>query len=326
MPMKAVLCKSLDGYDALVIDDIDIPEPAPDEVLVRVTAAALNFMDTLITRGKYQYKPELPFSPSGEICGIVEKTGTNATRLKPGDKVMGYIGWGGASELVAVSEDRLVIVPDGVADTTAAGLSITYGTALHGLRDRADLKAGEVCAILGASGGAGLAAVEIAKLMGARVIAVASSPEKLEVCRQAGADDLLDYKTENLRDGLKRLTDGRGVDVIYDCVGGEHSEAAIRATAWGGRLLVIGFAAGDIPKLPLNLLLVKGAAAIGVFWGRFVDADPTGYRDNMSRLMTWVAEGRLKPRVDHVLPLSKARKALGLIAERKAKGKIVLTP
>lgn len=324
--MKAVLCKSLDGADALVVEDIERPVPGPGEVLVAVRAAALNFMDTLVTRGRYQYKPDLPFSPSGEICGVVEAAGPGAGRFAPGQRVMGYIGWGGAREYAAVPESRLVEVPDTVSDEHAAGLAITYGTALHGLRDRADLEAGETVAVLGASGGAGLAAVEIAHVMGARVIAVASSPEKLAVCREHGADETLDYTAEDLRDGLKRLTGGQGVDVVYDCVGGDHAEAAVRACAWKGRFLVVGFASGEIPKLPLNLLLLKGCAALGVFWGRSVDADPETYRANMRQLLTWVGEGRLSPRVHDKLPLESAREALGVISGRAAVGKIVLVP
>lgn len=324
--MKAVLCKSLDGPDSLVVESIERPDPGKGEVVVAVRAAALNFMDTLVTRGRYQYKPDLPFSPSGEICGVVEKTGPGAVRFEPGQRVMGYIGWGGAREYAAVPEARLVEVPDSVSDAQAAGIAITYGTALHGLRDRADLQPGETVAVLGASGGAGLAAVEIARVMGARVIAVASSPEKLAVCREHGAHETLDYTNEDVRDGLKRLTDGRGVDVVYDCVGGPHAEAAVRACAWKGRFLVVGFASGEIPKLPLNLLLLKGSAALGVFWGRSVDADPEGYRDNMRQLLAWVAEGRLSPRVHDILPLERAREALGVISGRAAVGKILLTP
>ncbi len=324
--MKAVLCKSLDGADALVLEEIERPRPGPGEVLVAVRAAALNFMDTLVTRGRYQYKPELPFSPSGEICGVVEETGPGAERFARGQRVMGYIGWGGAREYAVVPEARLVEVPDAVSDEHAAGIAITYGTALHGLRDRAGLAPGETVAVLGASGGAGLAAVEVANVMGARVIAVASSPEKLAVCREHGAHETLDYTKDDLREGLKRLTGGRGVDVVYDCVGGPHAEPAVRACAWNGRFLVVGFASGEIPSLPLNLLLLKGCGALGVFWGRSVDADPEGYRANMRQLLGWVAEGRLSPRLHDVLPLGSAREALGVISGRSAVGKIILKP
>jgi len=322
--MKALLCKTLDGPSSLVIEDIDRPVPCEGEVIVRVKAAALNFFDTLITRGKYQFKPDLPFSPSGEISGTIEEIGPGVSGFKAGDRVMAYLGWGGARELVSVAATKLVKVPEDVSDQVAAGLSITYGTAIHGLRDRGTLRPGETVAVLGAAGGAGLAAVELAHLLGARVIAVASSEAKLQACREAGADLVLDYGKEDLKTGLRRLTDNEGVDVVYDCVGGDQAEPALRTLRWGGRFLVIGFASGEIPSLPLNLLLLKGASAIGVFWGDAVARDPEGHRANMSRLLSWVAEGRLKPRIDATYPLDRSRQALAAIAERKAKGKIVL--
>jgi NADPH2:quinone reductase len=287
--MKAALCKSLEGPDGLVIEDIAVPQPGPGEALIAVKAAALNFFDTLITRGKYQAKPPLPFSPSAEVAGFVEALGPGATGVQVGDRVMAYLGWGGARERVVVKTTALVSIPEGVSDAAAASVSVTYGTAIHGLKDRADLKAGETVAVLGAAGGAGLAAVEIAKLMGARVIAVASSPEKLAVTREHGAD------------------------------------AALRATAWHGRFLVVGFASGDIPKIPLNLLLLKGCAAIGVFWGEAVKRDPEGHRANMRQVLQWVAEGRLNPRIHATYPLAGIREALGVIDRREAVGKVVLT-
>jgi len=322
--MKAALCRSLDGTEGLAIEEIETPVPGPGEIAVEVEAAALNFMDTLITRGKYQFKPDLPFSPSGEICGRVSALGEGVARLAVGQRVMAYLGWGGAREVVVAGEEKFVPVPDGVSSEVAAGLSITYGTALHGLADRASLKAGETVAVLGASGGAGLAAVEVSHAIGARVIAVASSDEKLEVCRQAGADDLLKYRMTDLRDGLKALTGGEGVDVVYDCVGGEYAEAAVRATAWQGRFLVVGFASGEIPRLPLNLLLVKGCAAIGVFWGEHVRRDTQAHRANMTRLLEMTADGRLDPRIDKTYQLDDIREALQRIENREAVGKIVL--
>ena len=302
--MKAALCKSLDGPEAIVIEEIADPVPGPDEVVVRVRAAALNFLDTLITRGKYQFKPELPFSPAAEIAGIVEAVGSGVGDLKPGQRVCGYIAWGGAREKVAVPAKLMMTIPDGVSDAAAAGISVTYGTAMHGLKDRGELKAGESVAVLGASGGAGLAAVEIAKLMGARVIAVASSDEKLAVCRAHGADELLNYTTTDLKTGLRELTGGKGVDVVYDCVGGDYSEAALRSIAWGGRLLVIGFAAGAIPKIPLNLYLLKNASAVGVFWGEMIMREPEQHRANMIEVLDWCAKGRLKPHVHATYPLA----------------------
>lgn len=322
--MKALLCKVLDGPQSLVIENIEEPAAQQGEIIVSVKAAALNFFDTLITRGKYQFKPDLPFSPSGEIAGIVETLGPGATGFKPGDRVTAYLGWGGAREKVAVPAAKLVPIPAGVSDAVAAGLSITYGTAIHGLRDRASLKPGETVAVLGASGGAGLAAVELAHIMGAKVIAVASSAEKLEVCRAAGADLTVDYSSGDLKQALRDVTGGEGVDVVYDCVGGDHAEPAVRALKWGGRFLVVGFASGEIPRLPLNLLLLKGASAVGVFWGDAVRRDPDGHRANMVQLMDWIASGKLKPRIDKVFPLEGAREALAMLQNRTATGKLVL--
>lgn len=322
--MKAALCKSLDGPDALVIEDIADPVAAPGEVVVRVRAAALNFLDTLITRGKYQFKPELPFSPAAEMAGVVEAVGDGVTELKVGQRVCGYIAWGGAREKVAVPAKLMMPVPDGVSDTAAAGVCVTYGTAMHGLKDRGGLKAGESVAVLGASGGAGLAAVEIAKLMGASVIAVASSPEKLEICRQHGADHLLNYATTDLKTGLRELTGGKGVDVVYDCVGGDYAEAALRSIAWGGRFLVVGFAAGTIPKIPLNLLLLKNAAAIGVFWGEMIMREPDRHRANMIEVLDWVAQGRLRPHVHSTYPLERVGEAINMLDKRLVTGKLVV--
>ncbi|CFX09991.1 NADPH:quinone oxidoreductase [Candidatus Filomicrobium marinum] len=322
--MRALLCKSLDGPAALELADLPDPIAAKGQVIVAVRAAALNFFDTLITRGKYQHKPDLPFSPSGEIAGVVEAVGEGVSGLVPGDRVAAYLGWGGAREKISVAAEHLVHIPDGVNFQTASGVAITYGTALHGLRDRAKVRSGETVAVLGASGGAGLAAVEIAKLLGARVIAVASSPEKLEICRQHGADETLCYADTDLKTGLRELTNGIGVDVVYDCVGGPYAEPAIRAMAWEGRFLVVGFAAGEIPRLPLNLLLLKGCAALGVFWGEAVKRDVTRHRENLSQLLRWVADGNLEPRIGAVFPLERGVEALQLIDQRKAAGKIIL--
>ncbi len=322
--MKALLCKVLDGPQSLVIENIDEPAAQEGEIVVSVKAAALNFFDTLITRGKYQFKPELPFSPSGEIAGVVASLGPGATGFRHGDRVAAYLGWGGAREKVAVPAAKLVPIPDGVSDAVAAGLSITYGTAIHGLRDRANLKPGETVAVLGASGGAGLAAVELAHIMGAKVIAVASSAEKLEVCRAAGADLTVDYSSGDLKQALRDVTGGEGVDVVYDCVGGEHAEPALRALKWGWRFLVVGFASGEIPRLPLNLLLLKGASAVGVFWGDAVRRNPEGHRANMVQLMDWIGSGKLKPRIDKVFPLEGAIDALAMLQNRSATGKLVL--
>jgi NADPH:quinone reductase len=322
--MKAVLCKALDGASGLEIVDLPDPVARPGEVVVRVHAAALNFFDTLITRGTYQTKPELPFSPSGEIAGVIEALGAGVTGFAVGQRVMAYLGYGGARERVVVAVERLILIPDGVNDDVASGLSITYGTALYGLRVRAELQAGETVCVLGASGGAGLAAIEVAKMMGARVIAVASSAEKLAVCQAHGADVLVDYETVDLRSALKAAAPA-GVDVVYDCVGGPHAEAAVRSLAWQGRFLVIGFASGEIPKLPLNLLLLKGASAIGVFWGDYVRRNPAAHREDMALALDGVVKGQLTPHVSHVVPLGDVQAAFGLLEARKAVGKIVLS-
>ena len=323
--MKAALCKSLDGPAGIVIEDIAPPRAGPGQAVIAVKAAALNFFDTLITRGKYQVKPELPFSPSGEIAGVVEQVGEGVKGVAAGERVMACVGYGGAREKVALAADALVLIPTSVSDVVAAGVSVTYGTAIHGLKDRARLKAGETVAVLGAAGGAGLAAVEIAKLMGACVIAVASSEEKLAVCRKHGADAAVNYGAGDLKAGLRALTGEAGVDVVYDCVGGASSEAALRALGWQGRFLVVGFASGEIPKVPLNLLLLKGAAAIGVFWGEAVRRDPAGHRRNMADVLAWVAEGKLHPRVHATFPLARTAEAIAVLDRREAVGKVVLT-
>ncbi len=322
--MKAVLCKSLDGPSALVIEDLPTPEAGPGEVMVDVAATALNFFDTLITRGKYQLKPDLPFSPGGEIAGEVAALGPGVTGVAVGDRVAAYVGWGGAREQVVVSADKLIPIPDGVNDEVAAGVSITYGTALHGLLDRGALQPGDNVAVLGAAGGAGLAAVEVAKLYGGRVIAVASSDAKLETARQNGAELLVKADPETLKAELRNVTDGRGVDIVYDCVGGDLAEPALRAMAWGGRFLVVGFASGGIPKLPANLLLVKGCAAVGVFWGEAVSRDPAGHRSNMTRLFCEIATGRLLPKIHGTFPLSEFVPALEILEKRQAVGKVVI--
>jgi NADPH2:quinone reductase len=324
--MKALLCTRYGTPDDLEIADIAEPKPGPGEAVVRVAAAALNFFDTLIIAGKYQFKPEMPFSPAAEFAGTVAKLGDGVTSVRVGDRVLGYMVAGAARERVAVAAERLVKIPDAVDDDHAAGICVTYGTTLHALKDRARLKSGETLAVLGASGGVGLAAVELGRLMGARVIACASSPEKVAFAREHGADDGIDYKAEDLKEALRRVTGGRGADVIYDPVGGAYSEAALRSIAWLGRFLVVGFAAGDIPKLPLNLVLLKGCDVQGVFWGSWIERDKAGHRANTEQLLAWVAEGKLKPHVHAVYPLSEAADALKAIAARKVMGKVILRP
>lgn len=322
--MKAALCTSLKGPDGITIEDMERPKAGPDEVVIRVKAAALNFFDTLVTRGKYQFKPELPFSPAGEIAGTIAEVGKDISGLKIGDRVAAYIGWGGAREYVTAVASAVVKIPANVDDDIAAGLAITFGTAIHGLKDRADLAPGETVAVLGASGGAGLAAVEIAALMGARVIAMASSDEKLEICKDHGAEITINHNEIDLKEELRRVTDGQGVDVVYDCVGGDFAEAAIRALAWEGRFLVVGFASGVIPKVPLNLLLLRGGDARGVFWGESVKRDPKGHRSNMETLLNWVSDGSLKPRIHATFPLSETAEAIRVLDRREATGKVII--
>ncbi len=324
--MKAIVCHALGEPDALTLEDIPEPEPDAGEVLIRVRAAALNFFDTLIIRGRYQDKPELPFSPGGEVAGEVDRLGPGVTGLEVGQRVVAHVRWNGCREKTVAKASAVIEVPPGVGDEVAAGVTITYGTAMHGLKDRARIAPGEIVAVLGASGGAGLAAVEIAKAYGARVIAVASSPEKLGVCEAHGADELIDYSRGDLRDQLKAASGGRGVDIVYDCVGGGQSEKALRALAWDGRLLVIGFASGEIPRIPLNLPLLKGCAIVGVMFGRFAELFPGKQQENMRQILRWCADGTLKPRVQEVVPLNETIRALKMIDARQALGKIVVRP
>lgn len=323
--MKACLCSTYGAPDNLKIQEIDVPVPSEGEVLVRVKACGLNFADTLIIQGKYQFKPEMPFSPGGEFAGVIEAVGKGVDYVSPGGRVMGYRRWGAAREFLIAGEDDLVPLPEGIDFETAAGLTVTYGTAIHAFRDRAQLQPGEVVAVLGAAGGAGQAAIEVALLMGAKVIACASSLEKLLYAKALGVHHLVDYSRQPLKETLKSLTHGSGVDVVYDPVGGELAEQALRATAWEGRYLVVGFAAGEIPKMPLNLVMLKGCDVRGVFWGEALVRDPEGHRANMSQLLDWVAAGRLKPRVHGVYPLERIAEALNEIAGRKAQGKVIVT-
>lgn len=324
--MKALLCTRYGTPDDLTLADIPEPVPGPGEVVVRVEAAALNFFDTLIIANKYQTKPPLPFSPAAECAGTVEALGVGVTQIAVGDRVMAYTGYGAARERIAISADRVIKIPDKLGVDRAAGLCVTYGTTLHALKDRAGLKAGETLAVLGASGGAGLAAVELGKLTRARVIACASSAEKIAFARKHGADDGIDYGSEDLKDALRRVTQGRGADVIYDPVGGAYAEAALRSIAWKGRFLVVGFAAGEIPKLPLNLVLLKGCDVLGVFWGSWIERDPGGHRANTEQLLAWCAEWRLSSHVHAVYPLAEAPAALKAIAARQVMGKVILRP
>jgi NADPH2:quinone reductase len=323
--MKAILCTHFCGPDELELAELPDPVAGPGEVVVAIRAAALNFFDTLIIAGKYQFKPPFPFSPASEFAGVVTAVGSGVSEFRPGDRVLGNVQ-GAAREAIVVKAGDLTRLPAGLDFDRAAGLTVIYGTSLHALRDRARLKPGETLAVLGASGGVGLAAIELGKLMGARVIACASSAEKLAFARQHGADEAINYATEDLKEGLRRLTDGRGADVIYDPVGGPYAEAALRSIAWLGRFLVVGFAAGEIPKLPLNLVLLKGCDVLGVFWGSWSKQDPAGYQANMDEIVRWAAAGKLSAHVHAVYPLEKTAEAIKSLSDRTVMGKVLLHP
>ncbi|MDG9883981.1 NADPH:quinone oxidoreductase family protein [Pseudomonas sp. GD04058] len=322
--MKALLCKAHGPASDLVLEEVASPAPKKNEILLDVHAASVNFPDTLIIEGKYQFKPPLPFSPGGEAAGVVSAAGESAGGFKAGDRVMALTGWGSFAEQVAVPAYNVMPIPEGMDFVTASAFGMTYGTSMHALRQRGQLQPGETLLVLGASGGVGLAAVEIGKAMGARVIAAASSADKLETARAAGADDLIDYSQASLKDEIKRLTAGKGVDVIYDPVGGDLFDQAVRGLAWNGRLLVVGFASGRIPELPVNLVLLKGGAVLGVFWGSFAQRQPADNAANFQQLFTWFAEGKLKPLVSKTYPLAEAGEAIEQLASRKAVGKLVV--
>jgi NADPH2:quinone reductase len=322
--MKAVLCKSYGPPDSLVVEDVPSPMPGPGEAVITVKAASVNFPDVLIIENKYQVKPPLPFSPGSELAGVVKSVGEGVTHVKPGDRVMAITGYGAFAEEVKADARKLFPIPPAMDFPTAAAFGLTYGTSEHALVDRGALKSGETLLVLGAAGGVGLAAIEIAKILGARVIACASTGEKLAVCRAHGADETINYTTEDLRERIKALTGGTGPDVVYDPVGGAYTELALRSIAWRGRLLVVGFAAGEIPKIPLNLTLLKGCSIVGVFWGDFARREPRHFAEAMARLAGWHADGRLKPHISESFPLERASDALKLMAARKVTGKVVL--
>lgn len=321
--MKAVLCKQFGPPEDLAFEDVPEPTPGKGQVVVHVHAAALNFPDLLVIQDKYQFKPALPFSPGGEVSGIVQAVGEGVSSVKPGDRVVAWAPFGCFAEKVAFDEAMVLPIPDGISFEIASTLLIAYGTTYHALVDRAALKPGETLVVLGAAGGVGLAAVEMGKLLGARVIACASSAEKLDVCRSRGADGVINTSQENVRERLKALAPN-GADVVYDPVGGSLSEVALRAMAWKGRFLVIGFAAGDIPKIPLNLVLLKGCSVIGVFWGAFTSKETIRYREGLAEMFAWVRDGKLVPHIAKTYPLAQASEALRFMAERHVIGKLVL--
>lgn len=322
--MKAVLCKSNGLPENLVIEEIPAPVPGTDEVLVDVHASALNFPDVLMIQGKYQSQPAFPFSPGGEMAGVVAATGAEVTAFKPGDRVFGGIGHGGFAEQAAIKARSLRLMPEGMSFQEASGISTTYGTSYYALKQRANLQPGETLLVLGAAGGVGLAAVELGKAMGARVIAAASSAEKLAAARHSGADELIDYSDGELKEKVKALTDGKGADVIYDPVGGDLFDQCMRCIAWYGRVLVIGFAAGDIPRVPINLILLKSCQLVGVFYGAWSGRSPDEAEANFREILKLYEQGKIKPLIGMEYPLEEYAAAMRCLMERQAIGKVVV--
>ncbi|MEP4092956.1 NADPH:quinone oxidoreductase family protein [Reichenbachiella sp.] len=324
--MKAVLCESYGPPENLVVRDIESLIPARDEVIIQVKASGLNFPDTLIIEGKYQFQPEMPFSPGGEVAGIVKSVGQDVTHLKEGDRVMAGTGWGGFAEEVRGKASNVFLIPDSISFVQCAATMMTFGTSYHALVNRAELKAGETLMVLGASGGVGTAAIQIGKTLGAKVIAAASTGEKLNYCRSLGADLTINYSKEDLKKQAKVLTDGKGVDVIYDPIGDKFTEPALRAISWKGRYLVVGFAAGDIPKIPLNLPLLKGCSIVGVFWGGFFRNEPEVNAKNFKTIVKWLEEGTVVAKVHKEYALENVAKAMNELTSKKVMGKIVFVP
>ncbi|WP_321928459.1 NADPH:quinone oxidoreductase family protein [Paraburkholderia guartelaensis] len=323
--MRAIRCNQYGPPDSLTLEDSPDLVPGPGQVVIDVKAAAVNFPDVLIIENKYQMKPPLPFTPGAELAGVLRAAG-EGVKLAPGTRVVAYVGTGAFAEQALADASACVALPEGADFATAAAFTLAYGTSHHAVVDRAALRAGETMLVLGAAGGVGLAAVEIGKVLGARVIAAASSEEKLEVCRRFGADATINYSTEDLRERIKALTDGKAPDVIYDPVGGEYAEPAFRSIGWRGRYLVVGFANGEIPKLPLNLALLKGASLVGVFWGDFARREPQHNAAAFTQMMGWIGEGKLKPYVSKRYKLADTAQALKDMASRKVTGKIVIEP
>lgn len=322
--MRALLCRAWGEPESLELAEIEAPSPGPGEVAIAVEAAGVNFADTLIIRGKYQEKPPFPFAPGLEVAGSVAALGEGVTGLTVGEPVMAVTGHGGYAEVAIARASDVFPRPARFDAATAAGFPVTYGTAHGGLVWRARLQAGETLLVNGAAGGTGLAAVEVGKALGAKVIASAGSAEKLDVAREHGADYTINYRQEDLREAVKSLTGGRGADVVFDPVGGKIFERSLRATAWGGRLVIIGFAAGEVQQVPANILLVKNVAALGFYWGSYRKHAPSQLQAQFQELVHWAEEGRLRPRVSHRLPLARGAEALRLLENRVAKGKVVL--
>lgn len=324
--MRALICTAFDQPETLTVQTVPDPTPGPGEVVLQVEAAGVNYPDALMVMGQYQIKPPLPFTPGAEAAGVIAAVGEGVTHLRVGQRAAAFTGTGAFAERLLAPATSVMPLPDGVPADVAAGLPLAFGTSMHALVDRAQLKEGETLLVLGAAGGVGLAAVMIGKTLGARVIAAASSEEKLALCREHGADETLNYSSEDLRERLRTLTGGKGPDVIYDPVGGDVAEPAFRSIGWGGRYLVVGFAGGGIPKLPLNLPLLKGASLVGVFWGEFARRDSRANARNLSRLLGWVADGTIRPLVSERYPLERTPEALRALLERRVTGKVVVTP
>jgi len=324
--VKALLCREYGPIERLTVEEIPSPRAGANEVVVEVKASSLNFPDTLLVQGRYQVKPELPFSPGMELAGIVKEVGSGVRGARTGDRVIAAPGRGGFAQECVVAADRLSSLPAGMDFETGAAFLLTYCTSLHALQDCGNLKRAETLAVLGAAGGVGSSAIEIGKAMGAKVIAAASGDDKLAFCKQLGADETIDYEHSDLRQRLLDLTGGKGADVVYDPVGGAYTEAALRATAWRGRLLVIGFASGAIPEVKLNQLLLKERSVIGVYWGEWTQRDPEGQRRNVEQLAGWFAEKQIRPVVSERVSLEDAPAAMLRLLQRKVKGKVVVVP
>jgi NADPH2:quinone reductase len=324
--MRAIRCNQYGPPESLVLETLPDLQPGPGQVVIDVRAASVNFPDVLVIQNKYQMKPELPFTPGSEFAGVVRATGPDVKRLKAGMRVAAYTAQGAFAEQALASEEACMPLPDDIDFASAAAITLAYGTSHHAVVDRGALKAGETMLVLGAAGGVGLAAVEIGKALGARVIAAASSPEKLALCVEHGADATIDYTSENLRERIKALTDGNGPDVIYDPVGGEYAEPAFRSIGWRGRYLVVGFANGEIPKLPLNLALLKGASIVGVFWGQHIQREPHLASAALQQIFGWIKDGRVRPHVTKRYTLEQTAAALNDMASRRVSGKIVIEP
>lgn len=324
--MRALLCREYGPIDRLKVEEVPSPRPGANEVLVEVKASALNFPDALLVQGLYQVKPPLPFSPGMELAGVVKESGAGVRGISPGDRVIASPGRGGFAEECVVSADRVSPLPSGMDFETGSAFVLTYCTTLHALQDCGGLQPGESLVVLGAAGGVGSSAIEIGKTMGAKVIAAASSEEKLAFCKELGADETIDYEKSDLRQRILDLTGGKGADVVYDPVGGPYTEAALRATAWKGRLLIIGFASGVIPAVKLNLALLKERSLIGVYWGDWTQHDPKGQRRNVEKLAGWFAEKKIRPAVSERVSLEEAPAAMTRLMQRKVKGKVVVVP